>query len=435
MVSDLHIGSDPELDDFASDNEFEDFVARIESNHKGSPTELVLLGDTFDLWQIVPSSDKIAEKATEIDLDLSEEGEGEKLHLAARQHPKVFDALRGFLQGDPKLRRLVIVPGNHDHSLVEAYVQQELRSLLGANIPCVYPALQFSPSYDDTALGIYGEHGNQYDRAKNFYEHFMQFQHKEECAGYFFVRLFWNRLETLESRLDNIYPDRWREIFLWIWRTGQWNLLSPALRYIRQYAMDGRVPKLIYTPRVHSFAAGPQVMILPGMPERLLDPNALEAPYFSIDSTTENEYLRLFHDDWKARQEIVPLLREKFGHVPDLPVPSTAVPSLYGRSFLEEKDTYLTSVEGMFANSPYPQPPSFRSQALDQNIYRYVVLGHTHWDKQESIRTVAKATYFNTGSWISRVDNSGAPLFRRYYLAILQGAEGRIQERFEPFGN
>lgn len=49
ILSDLHIGADPELDDFSSDDEFDGFVAKIERDHQNSDLDLVLLGDVFDM--------------------------------------------------------------------------------------------------------------------------------------------------------------------------------------------------------------------------------------------------------------------------------------------------------------------------------------------------------------------------------------------------
>lgn len=435
VVSDLHIGADPELDDFSSDEEFDGFIAKIERDRQGSNVELVLLGDVFDLWQIVPEHDKRAEKSDEIELILSEAGEAEKLHRAAERHPNVFGALRRFLQGDPQLRRLIIVPGNHDHSLVEPSVQQTLRELLGVTHSLSETALHFSPSYDNPTLGIYAEHGNQYDQENNSYKDFEQFGPMKECAGYFFVRLFWNRLEHLDAQLDNIYPDRSWEVFLWILRTGHWFLLGPALRYFHQYRSDMRVPKLINVPGVPFFAVATGEKVLPGMPERLLDPSARSSPYFSADPGVENEYLRLYRDNPKARAEILHLLREKFDQVPELPPPSETVTFSYVQPFALEKDPYLAFVERMFTNSPDPQKPSLRSALLEPETYHYIVLGHTHEDKTERVNTVGNATYFNTGSWISRIDSSGNPVFRRTYLAIEQDAAGNVSERLDQFGN
>jgi len=433
ILSDLHIGAEPDLDDFSSDDQFSEFLTKIDTDLQGSPAVLVLLGDTFDLWQIVPSQDKQAPSADKIDLDLSPAAECAKLLQAVDRHPRVFNSLKEFLQKDPASRGLVIVPGNHDHSLVEATVQQSLRNILGASQPPTASALSFCFSYDDPAMGLYAEHGNQYDRKNNAYSDFPQFRAKEECPGYYFVRLFWNRLEHLDPQLDNLYPDRWWEVFLWILRSRHFSLLGPALRYFHQYRSDTRVPKLIDVPGVPFFAAAPGEKVLPGMPERLLDRAALGPPYFSCDPATENEYLRLYRDDPEARTVIMPWLQNKFGIVPDLPPPSHAVPFTYAPSYFLGKNPYLDSVERMFASARNPVKPCFRATPLDPGAYRYVVLGHTHEDKREGIATVGGATYFNTGSWISRIDAAGSPVFRRYYLAIFQDASGSLSEKFEPF--
>ncbi len=433
ILSDLHIGADPDLDDFSSDDQLCDFLAKIDTDFPSAPVALVLLGDTFDIWQIVPPQDKDASDAGVIELDLSPAGECAKLLRAVGRHPKVFEGLKQFLLKDPANRNLVIVPGNHDHSLVDGSVQQALRKVLGADQPSTRAALRFSFSYDDPALGLYAEHGNQYDHKNNAYSDFPHFRAKEECPGYYFVRLFWNRLEHLDAQLDNIYPDRNWEVFLWILRSRHLSLLRPALRYFHQYRSDARVPKLIDVPGVPFFAAPLGPKVLPGMPERLADPAASGPPYFSSDAGTENEYLRLYRDDPEARKAIMLLLQEKMGTVPDLPPPSSAVTFQYTSTYFLTKDPYLEAVERMFANTPHAAAPCFRSAPLEPATYRYVVLGHTHDDKHENIATVAGATYFNTGSWISRIDATGSPVYRRYYLAIFQDESGTVSEKFEPF--
>jgi hypothetical protein len=282
-------------------------------------------------------------------------------------------------------------------------------------------------------MGLYAEHGNQYDRKNNAYSDFPHFRTKEECPGYYFVRLFWNRLEHLDPQLDNLYPDRGWEVFLWILRSRHFSLLGPALRYFHQYRSDVRVPKLIDIPGVPFFAAAPGPKVLPGMPERLLDRAAPGPPYFSSDAATENEYLRLYRDDLEARKEIMPLLQDKFGTVPDLPTSSHAAPFAYAPTYFLGKDPHLEAVEGMFTNAPISGLPCFRSAPLQPGTYHYVVLGHTHENKRERIATVGEATYFNTGSWISRIDAAGSPVFRRYYLAVFQDDSGSLSEKFEPF--
>lgn len=433
ILSDLHIGADPDLDDFSSDDRFDDFLTKIDTDLPATPVVLVLLGDTFDIWQIVPAQDKHAPSTDAIGLDLSPTDECAKLLRAVARHPKVFESLKRFLQKAPANRCLVIVPGNHDHSLVESSAQHSLRNILGVNQPSMASALRFSFAYDDPAMSLYAEHGNQYDRKNNAYSNFPHFQTKEECPGYYFVRLFWNRLEHLDPQLDNIYPDRVWEVFLWILRSRHFSLLGPALRFFQQYRSDARVPKLIDIPGVPFFTAAPAPTVLPGMPERLLDRASLGPPYFSSDAAMENEYLRLYHSDPEARKEIMPLLQDKFGMVPVLPAPSHAAPFAYAATYFLGKDPYLEAIEGMFTNASTSGLPYFRSAPLQPDTYHYVVLGHTHEDKRERIAAVGKATYFNTGSWISLIDATGSPVFRRYYLAILQDDSGSLSEQFEAF--
>lgn len=434
ILSDLHLGADPELDDFLSDDAFDGFLRKIESDVAGAPVTLVLLGDTIDLWQIVPPGDKRATATKEIDLDLSPQAECGKIQRAAARHPKVFEGLKRFVRTDPANRCLVIVPGNHDHSLVEGSVRDCLRTILEMNQAPASAALKFSSSYDDPEMGIYAEHGNQYDGKNNVYGDFDHFRPVEECAGYYFVRLFWNRFEPLAPRIDNIYPGRPWEIFRWLLQSRRFSLLVPALMYFQQYRGDARVPKYIDVAGVPFFAAGLRPSVLPGMPERLLDPGASGPPYFSDDATTEHEYLRIYRDDPEARKEMLALWPWKLGIPPDPPTLPRMSNFATATAFAAQRDPCLEAVEKMFAGSPKTVKPCFRATPLDRSVYRYVVLGHTHEKQRLEIAGVDHAKYINTGSWIARMTASGSPISQRYYLAISQDDSGVISEKFEPYG-
>jgi hypothetical protein len=60
VVSDLHLGALPALDDFALDERFEILLARL-GEARFDDCELVLLGDTFDAWQAVDAAECTSE--------------------------------------------------------------------------------------------------------------------------------------------------------------------------------------------------------------------------------------------------------------------------------------------------------------------------------------------------------------------------------------
>ena len=52
----------------------------------------------------------------------------------------------------------------------------------------------FGNFYENPELALYADHGNQYDK-NNAYKDFGRFDWKEDCRGYYFVKLFFNRIE------------------------------------------------------------------------------------------------------------------------------------------------------------------------------------------------------------------------------------------------
>jgi len=93
FVSDLHIGGDGALQKCSFEDEFVEFLASLEN--KGSETELLIVGDSFGLWEF-----------TELDGMAKLEG-------LIRQQRRLFDQFR--VTGSRI--RITIIPGNHDYEL------------------------------------------------------------------------------------------------------------------------------------------------------------------------------------------------------------------------------------------------------------------------------------------------------------------------------
>src|SRR5512139_3312042 len=76
IVSDLHLGSNPTLDDFTRDDEFASFLTLPELTPSATErVDLVLLGDSFDLWQSVSEEECRQGRAKRIDLAFTGPGE------------------------------------------------------------------------------------------------------------------------------------------------------------------------------------------------------------------------------------------------------------------------------------------------------------------------------------------------------------------------
>jgi UDP-2,3-diacylglucosamine pyrophosphatase LpxH len=427
FISDLHLGADPELEGFHSDEPYSEFLAKISVEHKGHAVELVLLGDIFDLWQVVPLEDKTQPTADRIELDLHTSGEAAKLARAAENHPQILTALRRFLESDPAGRKVFFVYGNHDHSLVDPSLQASLRQkILGERTADLERQLIFGTCYDNPDLRVYAEHGNQYD-PNNYYGNFYLLA---ECPGYFFVRLFWNRLEPLGSGIDSLYPDKWHVTFRWMIEQKRWNLLTPALKFFRQYRRDKRVPEYIDVPGVPFFAsfAAHLPPSFEAYPELLFKERLPPAGnIFSENPAVEIRYRALYSTDVGFRNAMDQFFRETFGTIPVITPPIAGQPSpplapfLFGR-----KDRYMAAVEEMFANHDNPKHPYFRARPLEPERYDYVILGHTHTKSQRAIDGQHGKIYFNTGSWVTRTTASGQSVKLLTYVMLQREDSGPV---------
>jgi len=430
FISDLHLGRGDELDDFVEFNEnaFMQFLAHQSERHRSKDLDLVFLGDSFDIWQVASEKEKTAIHSSDIEIAIRPDGEQDRVQQIISAHLQIFKALGQFLEVDVGRRRIVFTTGNHDHSLIHPGIQGVVREAI-TTIKSVSSAyVLFSNYYDEPDLRTYGEHGNQLDD-NNRYDNFTAFG--SECPGYYFVRVFWNRLECRDPGLQGL---SWWNCFQYFWAHHLWRLLKPAWDLWRQYKTDPRSFKRIDVPGMPFFDVEEGKPLpapvtgkpLPEFPDILLSEGGDPERIFSTDDETENLLRSLYHDPKESgfRESVDQILAEKFHGQPP-PVPSEPVMSI--PEFGLFHDEYVSAVTGMFApDDEHPATLPIKGSSLSDEAYDYVLLGHTHDEKKVSLRQLG-VLYLNTGSWAAKRDPKGQNVSRLCYVTISKASDGKVK--------
>jgi UDP-2,3-diacylglucosamine pyrophosphatase LpxH len=445
VISDLHIcrGDGWSLEDFKSDAQMIALTEFLNNRFAGRRLDLVILGDIFDLWQTVPAADLTAPKAGDIDPTLNIATYQQDLALIAQNHQDFFKALARF-SGKPE-HRLVIVAGNHDHAFVHAAFQASFKDLLvktfqfqdrGDNL--FFPDYHF---YSAPELGVYMEHGNQYDKFNKYREfnHFGPDPRQDECQGYGLVRLFWNRLENLDPDIDDT-PEHWGEWFSWIVRHGKPKTLIKACTWNNQYQGDPRIDPITIPNYMHqsalsvTSATGQKHLTTPDILLNSQDKNPHMV--FSSDLVVEDAYRKLYAADMEFRQATDAILQNKFAPAPAPDI--TKLPPLGSVAHLDLKgeakpiypaagaaqsliygEPLMRSLQAMF--TPGQGPNLYRDAHgnkthLNSKTYQMVIMGHTHIPRWEQIPGYTQKLYANTGSWTTRATNGGSKTERTVVL-------------------
>jgi UDP-2,3-diacylglucosamine pyrophosphatase LpxH len=454
VISDLHIslGAGWHLEDFKSDAQMTALMKFLDTDRfAGKRLDLVILGDILDLWQTVPDSDLTA-AASQINLSLDIGRYQQDLALIAQKHQEFFKALSLFSQ-KPE-HRLVMVAGNHDHAFVHNAFQASFKDLLvnrfqfldrGDNL--LFPEHH---SYSAPGLGVYMEHGNQYDKFNKYknFGHFGPDPRQDECQGYGLVRLFWNRLENLDESIDDS-PEHWGEWFNWLRRHGKLQTIIKAWGWNQEYQRDSRIDPISINDYMKESAlsvtseAGQEHLTTPDILLNSQDKNPQMV--FSNDPVVEAAYRKLYADDMGFRQAADAILKEKFapapapdiatlpplGDVPRLDLDGEAKP-IYpaageaARSLIFG-EPLMRSLQGMFSRGQGPElylDAQGQRTNLDSKAYHMVVMGHTHDPKWEQIPGYSQKIYANTGTWTTRATNSGTKTERTVVLVEKPAGQG-----------
>ena len=393
FMSDFHLGQGDGMEEFHADKEFSELLCRLSQEHAEDEVDLVLLGDVMDLWTTITDPREVnAQAAADVPINFTVTppvpppppavltGEEEKVRAVMDAHAVFFDALGRFLVKDPALRRIVYVPGNHDHSVVEPALQARIRNRIITPIlsqtwvgsAALSARIEFPLFYEDAnLLEVYAEHGNQLTYRGVFkYASFSVFGN--ECPGFFELKLVWNRLERRYPDFDNVFmgalsPAMWPGLFWWFLNPFRfnWGALMSLRRLRVQYESD---------PRPAVAAA------------RTLMPS----PWRTV-----------WHLFWAGRVGVT-------------------------------RDEFSDQVPGLFDPAGRGEMP-LCGHRLDPTRIKTVILGHSHHAKDRDLPGLDGVKYYNLGSWIYRYEN-GRGLVEQTWVTISREYEGEVVAVDQPAG-
>lgn len=206
VVSDLHLGvgrtADGEwhpFEDFRWHNEFALFLRELDEQ-SNSTVDLVLAGDTFELWQSVDADCPVL---PEKGLGCTEAEVRARLNRAIDAHRDTLLALRRFARVG---NGVVIVPGNHDAGLLLPSPRAALGAVLGPDI-----RIPETGDWMWDRRPVYVEHGHEIgadvNTMKGWPAPFLDSskgRHLVRSWGEQFVQDVFNRYEAAYPIIDNI---------------------------------------------------------------------------------------------------------------------------------------------------------------------------------------------------------------------------------------
>jgi hypothetical protein len=184
--------------------EFAAFLAAMDRVGNGK-TDLILNGDTFELWQSLDPDDCTV--ASNKDLGCSEQEALHRLDRVLQFHMPELTALASFAKsGD---NTVTIVPGNHDAALLFPKVSK--RVLDAMNAPANRVRISDTGDWVSPDGLIYSEHGQQIGKEVNKFDHwprpFLDYKgmkYLQRPWGEQFVQRFYNAYENKYPIIDNI---------------------------------------------------------------------------------------------------------------------------------------------------------------------------------------------------------------------------------------
>jgi hypothetical protein len=205
IISDTHfgVGADHSIEDFRWSGEWRAFLAELRKSTV--PTDLILNGDSLELWQTL--GNECQDPRPEV--GCTEHEALARLRKVIDAHEAEFKELRDF--ANHGANRVIIIPGNHDAALLYDDVGKALLAAIAAKSDRVSIA---RAGHWRSADGlIYAEHGHQADAANRFsrWPEVMRtiddVVHLERPWGEQFVQRFYNEIEATYPTIDNIITE------------------------------------------------------------------------------------------------------------------------------------------------------------------------------------------------------------------------------------
>jgi len=270
----------------------------------------------------------------------------------------------------------------------------------------------FAASYYDEALGVFAEHGDRVD-ADNAYEPLDAFGADAVCAGFYFVRLFWNRLRFMAPLLETS-PSMWKTIWRYLVEAArrQPSLLAHATRFWLEYRSDARVPSLV------SILGGEE--FTKESPNLLLTGRAVGGCFFSPDVEAEHAYREAYHLYPEFRVEVDRIRGQQSELVPAHD-PRFGIDAFVGGDASLGGYDDFAKVREMFT-----KPPLGRTVPLDPERFWLILMGHTHLP---IVRHLSNGSiYVNTGTWAGRKRESLPAIVIEGDAASTRFAHARVTE-------
>jgi UDP-2,3-diacylglucosamine pyrophosphatase LpxH len=411
VISDLHIGAGP-LEDFDPEVEqaLGEFCDQIVAEKQ--PTEVVINGDFLDFVQAEPWQSGEFESATKtgVPLCFTEDQSIEKLESILRAHTATFDALADLLKSKD-VRRLTILPGNHDADLFWSSVRDKIRARVGANRSESSEKVNFhlEAQYQPAEFPrLWIEHGHQRDACNSFeidgvscwsaqrppiLEDVHKKQRLVECVGTRFLLKFLNGIDEKYPFVDNVKPfSKFVRMFLVSEASRDFGPMKALVSYWALASFIGG--RLAKSPKDLLGADESPAKLIAEM-GRLIDQlSNVRAEKLKARLTVEgfsfgNRQLKFFAKQDDANVEkLLNFLSEHPNALEEVESDKAGLLSPGDKG-------YLTLGGGFIADETRELKKAAR-QIIADGLATDVVMGHTH----EPVDLNPALNYVNTGSWI-----------------------------------
>ena len=229
LISDLHVGAGRDsngdwkrTEDFRWQDDFNQFLDFISKRSKDQ-SDLVLVGDVFELWQspTMKCSNDISKPGCDVpdcnesdtQIGCSEPEARARLDYTLKQHSDFVDAMRRFV--DRGSNRVYFIPGNHDAALLFP----EVRQLLLSNFDGLRVQVLDQGYWLSLDGQIYSDHGHQFDDVNTFDKWPQPFIQRNGVTymrkpwGENMVQQFYNQYEEIFPIIDNLADEKAGVVF------------------------------------------------------------------------------------------------------------------------------------------------------------------------------------------------------------------------------